>query len=30
MQQGKAIKDLQTENAQLRADVDMLKHMILK
>ena len=30
MQQGKAIKDLQTENAQLRADLYMLKHMILK
>ena len=29
-QKGQAIKDLQIENAQLRADVDMLKRMMLK
>lgn len=29
-QQEQAIKDLQVENAQLRADVDMLKRMVLK
>ena len=29
-QQGQAIHELQVENAQLRADVDMLKRMVLK
>ena len=30
LQQGQAIKALQLENAQLRADVDLLKRMVLK